>query len=366
MATTTEDLKNSQDAFSDAFNEEDVAKREPTEDEAFGLDVEEAAAKEAEEGSADGVPIDAVVVVADGDGVEKALEDEVAAVTSAEAAESASQESADDEPTDPKEIQRKRSWEGRLRAEEARLKEAAAELAKKAAETQVPVEEVASDALSEAASQAGAEGDVAMAEKVDKVAEQVEDGDISVDEAVKILSEDFGEPFVNMIAAIAKSYATKAAGEKVGELEKSTTDIIDHLKSQAAREHFKAIEAEHADFAELGKDPAFIEWKAQDPERDRIASGGSAAEINSMLTAYKSEAGGQADEPTGQPAQDAAEMVAAAPAQAPRNEPDEVADDELDAAEGVRSAGMQLPEEPAAADDYAGAWEEFAEADKKA
>jgi hypothetical protein len=38
---------------------------------------------------------------------------------------------------------------------------------------------------------------------------------------------------------------------------------------------------------------------------------------------------------------------------------DEVSDEQLDAAEGVRSTGMKLPEQPAASAGYEDAWKDF-------
>ena len=299
-----------------------------------------------------------MVLVADGEAV--------AEESAATASESQSQESAD-EPTDPKDIQRKKSWEGRLRKLEAELKAKADAIAAGKPEMNGPADDgstvdgQASEALEQVADQAEAQGDMAMADKVEETAEKVESGEMSTEDAMKALAEDFGEPFVKMIAAIAKSAASATAGEKIGELEKSTADIIDHLKDRNAREHFKAIESAHADFVEIGQDPAFGEWKAQDPERERIAAGGTADEIISMLSEFKGQ--GTTTDTGGADAAPA--PVAEFDAQAEQAADDSAPDDELDAAEGVRSAGMQLPEEPAAADDYAGAWEEFEAKDRK-
>lgn len=377
MATTPEDLKKNDSDFADAFNAETPARAEPTEDEAFGLDIKSAdqapadvkseePAQGLEDKAADGQPVEAVVVVADGDAMQEAAGEAAAEATAAEASESQSQENADDEPTDPKEIQRKKSWEGRLKAEEARLAKVREELEAKAAAAGKPAEEAAGDALEEVADQAQAAGDAEMASKVEQVADKVEDGEISVEEAMTTLSQDFGEPFVKMITAIAKSVARETAGGEIGEIKQKTSDIIDHLKSTAAKVHFGAIQAAHPDFVEISEDPAFQEWRDADAERSRIASSGTADEINAMLTQWKDQAGGSADP--------AAEEVAVAGAESPAGEPaadspemavvdDAPSDDDIDAAEGVRSAGMQLPEEPST--DYAGAWQEFEEADRR-
>lgn len=349
MATTPEDVKKNEDDYAAGFNDNTPPAPEQTEDEAFGLgmDVEGAAAADAEQSSGDGAPLEAVVLVAEAE--------------DAPAADMAEAE-AMDEPTDPRDIQRKKSWEGRLKAEEARLAKVREELEAKASAAGKPVETVAGDALEQVADQAESQGDVAMAEKVEETAEKVESGEMSSEDAMKVLAEDFGEPFVKMIAAIAKSTATAAASEKLSALESTTRDIIDDIKESKARAHFKSIESAHPDFVEIGKDPSFNEWKAADPERDRIASGGSADEINAMLAEWKAQG-------SAAPADDvAAAMPDVAPDEAPVGQAadDSASDDQIDAAEGVRSAGMQLPEEPAAADDYAGAWEEFEAKDRRA
>lgn len=363
MATTPEDVKKNASDYEDAFNDNTPPAPEQTEDEAFGLgmDVEEAAAADAEQTSGDGAPLKAVVLVADGEAVKEAAGEAVAEDSAAAAAESQSQENAD-EPTDPKDIQRKKSWEGRLKAEEARLAKVRDELEAKAAAAGKSTEDVASDALERASEEAEAGGDMNMAEKVEDAAEKVESGELSAEDAMKALAEDFGEPFVKMISAIAKSAASATAAEKMGALESTTSDIIDDIKETKTRAHFQAIEAAHPDFVEVGKDPMFNEWKAADPERERIAASGSAAEINAMLAEFKAQ-GATTDTAA---AETAPAPVAQAGAPVEQAADDSAPDDELDAAEGVRSAGMQLPEEPAAADDYAGAWEEFAAKDRRA
>lgn len=353
MAMTPENVKQNESDYADAFNDETPGKPEQTEDEAFGLgmDVEQAVAADAEQSSGDGAPLEAVVLVADA-GDAPAGGDAPAAAA----------DGADDEPTDPKDIQRKKSWEGRLRAKEAELSALAKDLEAKSTAAGDAPGEAASEALEQVADQAEATGDTAMADKIEDTAEMVESGEMSAEDAMKALAEDFGEPFVKMISAIAKSAASATASEKLSKLETDTRDIIEHLKDSQAKAHFKAIEAAHPDFVELGKDPAFSEWRAADPERERIASGGTAEEINALLSEFK--AGGQAGEEPA--AESAAPAVAEAGAPAEQAADDSAPDDELDAAEGVRSAGMQLPAEPGAADDYAGAWEEFEAKDRRA
>jgi len=69
----------------------------------------------------------------------------------------------------------------------------------------------------------------------------------------------------------------------------------------------------------------------------QVIHGGSAKQINALLSAYK-------------------ESIKTEP-QADQSPVDEST---MDAAEGVRSAGLKIPEKPAKADDYEAAWAEFA------
>ena len=392
MAATQQSLDEERNNFTSSFDE-DFSRPEPTEDETFGLNVEAAAAADGgtpaeSTGAETDPPHDgdaAVVVVADGEALEEAAGEASAEASAAAASESASQENADadagDEPTDPKEIQRKKSWEGRLRAEEKRLKELAAELeAKKggaAAAPGTPTEPEVPDADdSSAAPSADAQAtadaleqvaatteDAGTAQRADELAEAVEDGSMSPEQAMKILSEDFGEDFVKMIRAIAGAEGRTAATKEVGALRGDVEGVISTIADSKTREHFEAIAEAHPDFNDVGQSEAFKAWAAEDPARSQIANGGSARQIIRMLNEFKAAAPA-APAPADDPAPPAADADADAgeAAQATSLLPDneDVTDDELDAAEGVRSsnAGMQLPKEPGSGS-YEEAWESF-------
>jgi len=377
MAQTPEDIDTNDAEYAAAFNEDQPGPVEPSEDEAFGLELPK------DEGASEGdKPVDAaVVVVADagtdggdptgGTGEMSPGDEKDGNVASAEVDPEGNPGAGgdDDEPTDPKEIQRKKSWEGRLKAQERELAAARAELEAKAAEMGKPAPEVAADALEQVADKAEDQGQTDLAARADEVADQLQEGAISVDDAVKILAEDFGEPFVKMIEAVASSAASKAVeafGSRLSSLEEGTEAVISHIRDGAQKAHFEAIYNAHPDFAELAKDPAFIAWRDEDPARVATASGGSASEINAMLSEFKGQnGGGEAD--TTEMAGAAEEPAAAGGAEetAMAQEGDEVDEAEVDAAAGVRSAGMQLPEQPAASDNYADSWEEFEKEDRR-
>lgn len=237
-----------------------------------------------------------------------------------------------------KETQRLKSWEGRLRAMEAKLKSAA------------PAEEpgseggeqAASDALEKVAESAS---DPELGQAAEEMAEAVESGEMTAAQAMKQLAEDFGEDFVRMIEAVAVAKAREAGerivGERVGELSKTVDQIIDNLVDDKSRAHFKAIAEKHPDFNDVGQSPEFKSYieslpEAERAEAQRVASGGSSEEVIKLLDGYK-----------------------ASKTQAPSQE-DTPSDEAMDAAEGVRSSGLVLPEVPEPApDDYEGAWDKF-------
>ena len=259
------------------------------------------------------------------------------------APEQAAGEQAPGEPAAPaagdvdiaKETQRLKSWEGRLRAMEARLK--AAEPGPTG-----DGEQAAGEALEQVAESTA---DPELEQAAEQMAEAVESGEMTASQAMKQLAEDFGEDFVRMIEVVASAKAREAGerivGEKVGELSKTVDQIIDNLVDDKSRAHFKAIADKHPDFNDVGQSPEFKSYIESLPEAERadaqrVASGGSSEEVIKLLDGYK-----------------------ASKTQAP-SQGDTPSDEAMDAAEGVRSSGLVLPEVPEPApDDYEGAWEKF-------
>ena len=230
---TTDSLKDEQDAYSTAFNEPENAAPAVSEDEAFGLtdkampaEEDGAAARNAAEDGADGQggTTDAIAIVVDGDELQNAAEQQVAKATTQNDDEGRG-EPADvvvepgDEPEPgmdmEKEKQRLKSWEGRLKAMEAKLKAAGADAKEEQGEE--PVSQKA-EAMAEAIEQSADQADTpADADALQNLADQVESGDITPEEAMKVMSSDFGDDFVKMIevitAAKAKDIAMKAVDE---------------------------------------------------------------------------------------------------------------------------------------------------------
>ena len=172
-------------------------------------------------------------------------------------------------------------------------------------------------------------------------------------EAMKMLAEDFGDDFVKMIEVIASAKAKEAgaavAGEKFGEVTKTVDEIISNIVDERAKAHFERIADAHPDFNEVGSSPEFSSWVGSLPEdkkadAERVVANGSAKEIIKLLDTYKAQASAPASQSGGN--------------QGAQTDP--AVDAAMDAAEGVRSSGLKLPEEPAKSDGYEDAWKEFA------
>jgi len=153
----------------------------------------------------------------------------------------------------------------------------------------------------------------------------------------QLLADDFGPDFVQLLTRFIKQICKGELGEGLGSINATVDQVIHHLTSERQANHFKAIKDAHDDFMEVVDSPEFSAWKgSQAPEEQdrlqRVVDSGSAQEIIDMLTAFKQSRGNGAST---------------------------VDESALDDAEGVRSGGgMSLPSEPAAADDYARAWDQ--------
>lgn len=267
---------------------------------------------------------------------------------------------ADDEPTNEKDIQRKKSWEGRLKAEENRLKALAAELEAKGSGAGKEPGEATGDALEAVAEQTN---DPSLIEAAEDMSQRVEAGEISPEDAMTQLKEDFGEPFVKLIESVATAAASKALDgmrKDVDALRGDTEGVIEHLKNSANRMHFEALAREFPDFNEINKSPEFEQFlDAMPPEEkadaERVRAGGDTGEVIALLKKYKAAEGGASNEPAGGMQEPGAAEPAAAAAVPPTVGPSE---DEIDNAAGVRGGGMQLPSEPTGEDDFAAGWDD--------
>ena len=320
MAMNQQQINDDEQAYAAAFDEDMAPAAEPSEDEAFGIKPPVEDAPAASDGGTEGeAPAVALVIAED--------EPEPAA----EQATEPTPEPADEGPTDPKEIQRQKSWEGRLRAREEEL--ARREAALKASQGQA--KEEPTEGLESAAERLEDAGEPEKAKAVEQAADAIENGDMTAEQAMKVLADDFGPEFVRMIEAIAASKA-EAAGRTVaeraaGELGQSVQSIIDNIVDDRERRHFEAIADAHPDFAEISDNPEFAEFAKSYQDGERIATEGSAREINKMLSDFKKS----------------------------RQQEPQKPDPAVEAAEGVRSSGLRLPTAPTQADGYEEAWKDF-------
>lgn len=294
--------------------------------------------------------------------------DAAAPAATVNAGDSGEMESIDDVMRDvpPEDMQKAKSWVGRLRKIEEQLKA-------KAANGGAPIgdaspEEAADATAAAAIAQAGEQAEEAGVDGAEAAAQQaaaaVASGDQSFEEAVAALREDFGDQFITWVEAIAKKAAGSAADEKVGALGKRLDDLEGNLGNEMERNHYEMIADVHPDFVDVSNEPAFQEYVAANGKQ-AIVDKGSARQINKLLSDYKAskpaaeaapEAAAAAPASDATPAQDA--VAAAANSNPPQlEEPDPA----MDAAEGVRSGGLRLPTRPrqSSEDDYAAAWDEF-------
>lgn len=336
--------------FGDAFMEGETVVPGQSEDESFGITptVESDAPPAADAPAADPAPVEPAA--------DLAAEPVVDVAPAADGTQPAEGDApADEAPVaefDPaKERQRLKSWEGRLRKIEADLAAKADKVAAGTPESNGPVddgsnaESATAEALEQVANSAE-DDEPALATAADDMAEKVESGEMTPEQAMRQLAEDFGEPFVKMIEVIAAAAAGKTADSKFGQVRSDIDEVISHISNARERAHFEAIAEAHPDFDEIGQSEAFKAFAGTDPERQRIAASGSAKEINKLLTEFKA----QSSTPE-TPADAQAPATAAAPAASPEDE------EAMDAAEGVRSSGgLSLPKEPTPAGDYEAAW----------
>lgn len=172
---------------------------------------------------------------------------------------------------------------------------------------------------------------------------------MTLDQAMKQLAEDFGEPFVKMIEAIAGAKAADISGKATSGVQQEVKDIITHISDSAEKTHFETIASAHADFNDIRSSPEFEAFIAKDPDGQRIAQGGNAREVIKMIDKFKAD---------GAKAAVVEEVVAPkAPVAAP-SDPGQTDPEGADAAAGVRSGGLRIPESPADASDYESAWNE--------
>jgi hypothetical protein len=297
-------MQNNDDEYSKAFNNDsnvsDEAAEGATESPAVAMVIDaEGAVEDAAEAKGIDVPDEAMP--------DEGAEGMVDAPTDMMAAESAPM---DGEAISPEDMQRQKSWEGRLRKREE-------ELAAREAELQsAPMAEAGPD-------------------------------DAAIEEIRSRLSEDFGEEFITMISTLAsheaKKFAEKGIAESIGGIGSTIDRLISDTQEAFQSMHYESIADAHEDFMDVAGSPEFQAWVSSMPDDQRSKAeqtidGGSAGQVIKLLSEYKdhckAKEGGEADD----------------------------ADFAMDAASGVRSSSpVRLPgRAPANADDeYKAAWSQM-------
>lgn len=153
------------------------------------------------------------------------------------------------------------------------------------------------------------------------------------DDPEAALTEDFGPEFVSLMIRLVQKYSKEHAGAGVSEVSATVDALIRDLRAERETNHFNRIRAAHEDFEDLTQSPEFSAWKDGQPqdqqaELNRVIESGSADQIIAMLTQYKQAKQGSSD----------------------------ADNDQIDAAEGVRSNRLELPTEPKQDTGYLDAW----------
>ena len=293
--------------FSKAFNNEDVT------DESVGNEVSLTAAEGMSDDDMGAVVIDAETAV--NDAAEEAGIDTSAGqpdLTAEAAAEGETVAEEQGEQISPEDLQRQKSWEGRLRKREEEL------------------------AAREAALGSGGHGEAQSA---------ADDAEIA--EIRQRLTEDFGDEFVDMISKLAAYEARKLAAEdfdsKLNPIQQTISQAIQDVHAAFESMHFGAIADAHENFQDIINSPefgAYINGLSGDEQEaaQAVLEGGTPKQVIGLLNAYKESL------------EQKAEQV----------DSDTSVDDALDAAEGVRgSSPVQLPGRVPVGDEdeYRAAWD---------
>ncbi len=211
---TPESVQQDQEDFAAAFAGDEPQKQEMSEDETFGL-TEEPAEEQVEEPAADAEA-----------GTE--VEGDMGAPAVVVAIEPVAEEEG---PTDPKEIQRQKA-----------LKQSPAEMSEPG---ETPAKEAAEPGVTEA---------------VEEAVAAVESGELTIDQAMKTLANDFGEDFTKMLGVLIESKAAeiagKAADERFGKVKGEMDGLVNEIVSDKAKSHYESIADAHPDFMDVAASPS--------------------------------------------------------------------------------------------------------------
>ena len=267
-------MQQDQSEFSKAFNGEEAPMTPAPADQGVTEDnknISDAPAESAPEGSTE-APAAAVVIdipeaasefdtaapAEEAVAAEAAAEGEPVAEEQAEMASPEGDVDDGEEAMSPEDIQRQKSWEGRLKKREEELAAREAELGSQPA------------------------------------AEEVGDEEINAIKAK--LAEDFGDDFVNMIAKIASHSAKSAPAAvdhgEIGTVKQVINQAIQDVQEAFQAMHFGQIADAHDDFQEIFQSEQFNQWVGTLPEEQQqaameVVQGGRAGQVVKLLNKYK-------------------------------------------------------------------------------
>ena len=331
MVKTRED-----DEYSKAFNEgapdADKLTEGATETPAVAMviapepEAETAEAMEGAEGGAEAMPAEEAPAE-DMPAEDMPSED---ATADAMPAEDAGEAMADmpDEELSPEDLQRKKSWEGRLRKREEEL------AAREAALSEKPEESPAAESAVESVSTDGE----AIRQVLARATEIAQSPDF--DSMVASAVEDFGVDIVAMFAAIGAKVAGKTESAIVDDFGKAVThkidSVIQDMNSAFGMMHTEMIRTVLDDVEEIANGQDFMTWKdgldeAGKAEAERVVTSGTPSQVVRLLRKYKADMSSK----------------------------DQAQSDDMDANMGVRSASpVRIPARAAAGteDEYLAAW----------
>jgi hypothetical protein len=314
-----------EDDFTSAFNGDEPAAETQTEDQVFGLEddvTEESQAMPEDQGEAE-------------TGSEGSAGDDAegGAPSVVIAADPAAEE---DMPTDPKEQQ----LEHRLRARGEALSKIDREINAKKAELE-RLSKQTNEPMEPGETQAQEAAEPGVTEAVEDAVEAVQSGDMSIEQALSGLTDTFGDEFTKMLGVLIEKKASEIAGrtadDRFGKVKGEIDGLANEIVADKASSHMESIADAHPDFMDVAGSPEFKAYidgmdDMQKPKAMQVIENGSARQIVKLLDTYKSTQK-KVDPPQEDPA--------------------------MDAAEGVRSKGMKIPEKPAVSDDFAEAFNQF-------
>lgn len=296
-------MKNTdQDEYSKSFHADDVVESDES------MPAEDAAE------SADEAPAAAVMLTEDEGGEEAEAEAEAEGDAVAEDAEEMS----------PEDVQKEKSWAGRLKAREAELAAREAALAERekgpvkladggkvdeeAGEEDAAMGDEAMDAADEEAEQPeemaeGGEVDD-MADEAPEVSDDdfvasIRDKSVALAKDPKALAgvlremvNDYSESFVVGLIAAAGPLVEAMADPYVSDVESKIDGVIKSIEQAWTDRHFEAIRDAHEDFEDIAEADEFKAWADSLPEEDKAKVAetierGSSGRIIALLTKYK-------------------------------------------------------------------------------